>query len=71
MTIATFDYDETRVCDTCYTNDGIHYNLFVMHGIANIVPGSAAWCDHCCQDCSLIDTYEIEAEIKRKEERES
>ena len=68
MTIATFDYDETRVCDTCYTNDGIHYNLVLFHGGERFHddPDCSAWCDHCFQDCSLIDTYEIEDEIKRK-----
>ena len=68
MTIATFDYDEKRVCDTCHTNDKIHYNLFVLHGRDKFIddPDCAAWCERCFQDCSLIDTYEIE-----EEERES
>jgi len=62
MTIATFDYDEKRVCDTCHTNDKIHYNLFVLHGSDKFSddPDCAAWCERCFQDCSLIDTYEIE-----------
>ena len=64
MTIATFDYDETRVCDTCHTNDKIHYNLFVLHGKDRFIddPDCAAWCDRCFQDCSLIDIYEIAEE---------
>jgi len=64
MTIATFDYDEKRVCDTCHTNDKIHYNLFVLHGRDNFHddPDCAAWCERCFQDCSLIDTYEIDDE---------
>lgn len=62
MTIATFDYDETRVCDTCHTNDKIHYNLFVRHGRDYFIddPDCAVWCERCFQDCNLIDTYEIE-----------
>jgi hypothetical protein len=62
MTIATFDYDETRVCDTCHRNDKIHYNLFVLHGRDRFIddPDCAAWCDRCHQDCNLIDIYEIE-----------
>ena len=69
MTIATFDYDETRVCGSCHTNDLIHYNLFVMHGRAYLMddPDCAAWCERCEQECSLIDVNDI----KREEEIES
>jgi hypothetical protein len=69
MTIATFDYDETRVCGSCHTNDLIHYNLFVMHGRAYFMddPDCAAWCERCEQECSLIDVNDI----KREEEIES
>ena len=68
MTIATFEYDETRVCESCHTNDSIHYNLFVMHGRAYFMddPDCAAWCERCEQECSLIDVDDIE-----EEERES
>ena len=61
MTIATFDYDETRVCDKCYTNDQIHHNLFLMHGndYFHDDPDCAAWCNRCFADCNLIDEDEI------------
>ena len=64
MTIATFDYDETLVCDKCYTNDKIHHNLFLMHGRDRFHddPDCAAWCDHCFRACNLIDEDEIPEE---------
>ena len=56
------DYDETRVCDSCHTNDSIAYNLFVVDGRSYFIgdPDCAAWCKNCCQKCTLINKDEID-----------
>jgi hypothetical protein len=49
MITATFEYDETRVCASCGTNDQVHYNLYVNHGsdCFNNDPDTPVWCESC------------------------
>lgn len=56
MKTASFLYDETLVCAECFTNDKVHYNLFVMHGQSylHFDPECAQWCERCFMECELV-----------------
>ena len=61
---AIFEYDATRVCETCKTNDQVHYNMFVRHGddYTNEDPEADIWCQKCGE--TSMDDPEDEEEDK-------
>jgi hypothetical protein len=60
---AIFEYDATRVCETCKTNDQVHYNMFVRHGddYTNEDPEADIWCQK-CGETSMDDPEDEEEE---------
>ena len=56
MKKASFLYDETLVCAKCFTNDLVHYNLFVKHGqsFLHSDPECEQWCEQCGMECELV-----------------
>jgi hypothetical protein len=56
MKTASFLYDETLVCAKCFTNDEVHYNLFVKHGESHLRfdPECEQWCEQCAMECELV-----------------
>ena len=65
MKEAIFAYSERMVCDTCGTNDQIHYNLFLRHGTTTFIPDPEceAWCNTCGGEVSFVDPEGFECEI--------
>jgi hypothetical protein len=65
MKEAIFAYSERMVCDTCGTNDQIHYNLFLRHGTTSFMadPDCEAWCNTCQKEASFVDPEWIEGEV--------
>ena len=53
---AIFEYPENRVCETCETNDEVHYNMYVRHGddYTNEDPEIDVWCQK-CGETSMVD----------------
>lgn len=57
MKKASFLYDETLVCAKCFTNDKVHYNLFVKHDQSLFFPSDPEceqWCEQCSMECELV-----------------
>lgn len=57
MKKAIFEYSDSMVCDSCGTNDQVHYNLFVRHGStwAESDPDIDVWCNNCGGEANMVD----------------
>ena len=45
------------VCESCGTNDSIHYNLVLFHGKSHFMddPDIAVWCENYGGEANMID----------------
>ncbi len=57
MRTEVFEYSERMVCDTCGTNDQVHYNLVCFHGRDGFMqdPDIAVWCENCGGEADMVD----------------
>ena len=57
LVTATFEYSDRMVCDSCGTNDQVHYNLVLFHGKNYFMadPDIAVWCENCGGEANMID----------------
>ena len=58
---AIFEYPEDRVCETCKTNDEVHYNMHVFHGYdhTNPDPDIDVWCQK-CGETNMVEPEEAD-----------